>query len=84
MIYRTYQEEQSGASIMITETFLSVLRKDATQVCIYNSIYILFVLSVEDIFEKAKFLASLWASTDKEFKAIPFSLIISNWKDVGR
>lgn len=28
------------------------------------------------IFEKAKYLASLWASTDTAFKDFPFSLII--------
>lgn len=35
-----------------------------------------------DIFEKVKFLASLWASTSKAFKEFPLSIIILNWKDV--
>ncbi|GMN65505.1 hypothetical protein TIFTF001_034573 [Ficus carica] len=39
-------------------------------------------MGVDNIFEKAKFSASLWASTDKAFKNIPFSLIVLNWKDV--
>ena len=39
-------------------------------------------LGVDDVFEKAKFSALLWASTDKAFKNIPFSLIVLNWKDV--
>ncbi|GMN45376.1 hypothetical protein TIFTF001_014557 [Ficus carica] len=39
-------------------------------------------MGVDDIFEKAKFLASLWASTDNAFKNIPFSLIVLNRKDV--
>ena len=30
----------------------------------------------EDLFEKAKYLASLLASTDKAFKYFPFSLIV--------
>ena len=34
------------------------------------------------IFEKAKYLASLWASTDKSFKGFPISIIVNNWKDV--
>lgn len=38
-------------------------------------------MEVADIFEKAKFLASLLALTDKAFKDIPFQLIL-NWKDV--
>ena len=36
----------------------------------------------QDIFEKAKYLASLWASTDKSFKGFPLTLIVNNWKDV--
>ena len=36
----------------------------------------------EDLFEIAKYLAYLWASTDKAFKDFPFSLIVLNWKDV--
>ena len=36
----------------------------------------------QDVFEKAKFLASLWASTDKAFKGFPFSLIVNNWRDI--
>ena len=39
-------------------------------------------MGLDDIFEKAKFSASLWASMDKAFKNIPFSLIVLNWKDV--
>ena len=39
-------------------------------------------MSPHDIFEKAKVLASLWASTDKAFRGFPFSLIVNNWKDV--
>ena len=31
-----------------------------------------------DIFEKAKYLALLWASTDKSFKGFPMSLIVNN------
>lgn len=30
------------------------------------------------IFEKVKLIALLWASSDKKFKDIPFSLIILN------
>lgn len=42
-------------------------------------------MGIIDIFEKAKFLASLWPSTDKGFKDIPFHLIILSWKDpMGR
>ena len=37
---------------------------------------------LQDIFEKAKYLASLWASMDKSFKGFPLSLIVTNWKDV--
>ena len=40
------------------------------------------VMSSEDLFEKAKYLASLWPSSDKTFKEFPFSLIVLNWKDV--
>lgn len=40
------------------------------------------VWEIEDIYEKAKFSASLWASTDKSFKHFPFPLIIYDWKDV--
>ena len=36
----------------------------------------------EDLFEKAKYLASLWASKDKAFTDFPFSLIVLNWKDI--
>ena len=36
----------------------------------------------QDIFEKTKYLASLWASTDKSFKGFPLSFIVINWKDV--
>lgn len=35
-----------------------------------------------DLFEKAKFLASLWASTDRAFMETPFALIVLNWMDV--
>ena len=38
------------------------------------------VMRSEDLFEKAKYLASLWASLDKNFKKFP--LIVLNWKDV--
>ena len=36
----------------------------------------------QDIFEKAKYVASIWASTDKYFKGFQLSLIVNNWKDV--
>ena len=35
-----------------------------------------------DIFESTKYLASLWASTDRSFNGFPMSLIVNNWKDV--
>lgn len=38
----------------------------------------------EDLFEKAKFLASLWASTYPSFKLFPLSLILLSWDDVLR
>lgn len=31
---------------------------------------------------KARLSASLWASTDKDFKVFPFFLIVLSWKDV--
>ena len=31
-----------------------------------------------DIFERAKYLASLWASTDRSFNGFPMSLIVNN------
>lgn len=34
----------------------------------------------EDLFEKIKFSAALWASIDKAFKDIPLQLIILNWQ----
>ncbi|KAL5538425.1 hypothetical protein UlMin_043523 [Ulmus minor] len=37
---------------------------------------------LEDIYEKAKFSALLWAFTDKSFKGFSFSLLAFNWKDV--
>ena len=40
------------------------------------------VMGSEDLFEKAKYVASLWASPDEAFKDFPFSLIVLNWKDV--
>ena len=40
------------------------------------------VMRSEDLFEKAKYLASLWAFSEKNFKEFPFSLIVLNWKDV--
>lgn len=39
-------------------------------------------LEVADIYEKAEFSFSLWASTDKAFKNFPFSLFVHNQKDV--
>ncbi|KAL5541335.1 hypothetical protein UlMin_044595 [Ulmus minor] len=39
-------------------------------------------MSLEDIFEKAKFSALQWAFLDKSFKGFPFSLVAFNWKDV--
>ena len=39
-------------------------------------------LEQQDIFEKARFSASLWASTDKAFKGFSLNLIVNNWKDV--
>ena len=36
-------------------------------------------MSSEDLYEKEKYVASLWASKGKDF---PFSLIVLNWKDV--
>ena len=47
-----------------------------------NRIFVDIVMSIEDLFEKAEYLASLWASSDKTFKEFPFSLIVLNWKDV--
>ncbi|EXB53354.1 hypothetical protein L484_016236 [Morus notabilis] len=38
-------------------------------------------MGIEDLFERAKFSASLWAALDKEFKGFPFTLIILNWGD---
>ena len=40
------------------------------------------VMRSEDLFEKAKCLTSFWASSNKNFKEFPFSLIVLNWKDV--
>ncbi|EXB51247.1 Succinate-semialdehyde dehydrogenase [Morus notabilis] len=40
-------------------------------------------MDITDLFEKAKFTVSLWASTDKAFKGFPFSLIDMNWKDLA-
>ncbi|KAL5566610.1 hypothetical protein UlMin_029774 [Ulmus minor] len=37
---------------------------------------------LEDIYEKAKFSALMWAFTDKSFRGSPFSLLAFNWKDV--
>ena len=37
---------------------------------------------LEDIYEKAKFSALLWAFSDKSFKGFSFSLLAFNWKDV--
>lgn len=39
-------------------------------------------MDIVDLFEKGKFTASLWASSDKVFKGFPFSLVVLNWKDV--
>lgn len=35
-----------------------------------------------DLFEIEECSASLWASADKAFKDFPFTLIVSNWKNV--
>lgn len=35
-----------------------------------------------DLFEIEECSASMWASADKDFKDFPFTLIVSNWKDV--
>ena len=40
------------------------------------------VMRSEDLFEKAKYLASLGASSDKIFEEFPFFIIVLNWKDV--
>ena len=39
-------------------------------------------IQLQDIFEKTKYLASVWASTDKSFRGFPLSLIVNNWADV--
>lgn len=39
-------------------------------------------MDIIDHFEKAKFTASLWVSSDKVFKGFPFSLLVFTWKDV--
>ena len=36
----------------------------------------------QDLFERAKYLASVWASTDKSFRGFPLSLIVNNWRDI--
>lgn len=38
-------------------------------------------IDLTEMFEKNKFSASFWGSTDKAFKDFPFSLIVVNWKD---
>lgn len=39
-------------------------------------------MMLEDIYEKAKFSALLWAFSDKSNKGFSFSLLAFDWKDV--